>query len=59
VAVSVQEIKEELRRLGPDELRRFAQWWEQYRESALPEPVEATVPESESEAVKEELLSIV
>ena len=50
--MSVQEIEERVRELSPEELRRFAEWWERYRESAL-----VQAPTTESEPVKEELLA--
>lgn len=57
--MSVQEIEERVRELPPEELRRFAEWWERYRESALlpPPPGGSSVPPIESEAVKQELLA--
>ena len=57
--MSVQEIEERVRQLPPDELRRFAEWWESYRESALlPQPLgDNSPPPAESEAVKQELLA--
>ena len=57
--MSAQEIEERVRQLPPDELRRFAEWWESYRESALlPQPPEHdSAPPAESEAVKQELLA--
>ena len=55
--MSVQEIEQRVRQLPPDELRRFAEWWESYRESALlPQPPgDNSVPPVETEAVKQEL----
>lgn len=50
--MSVQEIEQHVRELSPEELRRFSEWWEQFRESAL-----LKAPSAESEPVKEELLA--
>ena len=57
--MSVLEIEERVRQLPLDELRRFAEWWERYRESALlPHATEdRSVHSAESETVKLELLA--
>lgn len=56
--MSVQEIEERVRQLAPDELRRFAEWWERYRDLALPQPPkDSATPSAESEAVRQELLA--
>jgi hypothetical protein len=55
--MSVQEIEGRVRQLPPEELRRFAEWWERYRESALPQtPGDNAASQAESEVVKQELL---
>ncbi|MBI4327526.1 MAG: hypothetical protein HY674_20015 [Chloroflexi bacterium] len=56
--MSVQEIEEHVRQLPPDELRRFAEWWERYRDLALLQPPkDSAAPSDESEAVRQELLA--
>lgn len=56
--MSVQELEERVKQLPPEDLRRFAQWWEGFRETSLAVlPLDDAVPpEAESEAVKAELV---
>ena len=57
--MSVEQLEERVRHLSQEELQRFAEWWEAYRESALlpPPTVHEAPPDNESEAVKQELLA--
>ena len=56
--MSLQELEARIEQLPPEQLRRFAEWWESFRKTALgqPLPTEGTAPEAESESVKGELL---
>lgn len=56
--MSVQELENRVRELPPEDLRRFAEWWESFRDAAFVRPLLGDAAESpgESEEVRQELL---
>ena len=55
-AMSSREVETMIRSLSPEELRRFAEWWELHRRSLLNERAERDSATGESEAVRAELI---